>query len=151
MENGFLGTSIVCQVGILVNDIEKSSQEFADFLGMDKPKWSWTGSYEDAKTEFMGQPSAARCKLAFFKVGSQLDIELLEPDNEPSTWRNDLNKNGEGVHHLAFFIKGMNEKIQLCEKNGMKLLQKGEYPGGRYAYIDANNTIKTLVELLEND
>lgn len=33
----------------------------------------------------------------------------------------------------------------------MTLLQKGEYTGGRYAYMDTFGDLKTLVELLEND
>jgi 4-hydroxyphenylpyruvate dioxygenase-like putative hemolysin len=78
-------------------------------------------------------------------------LELIEPNDEPSTWRDDLNKNGEGIHHIAFNIKGMKEIIGKLERNGMPLIQKGEYKGGRYAYIDANDTLKTVLELLEND
>ena len=146
-----LGTNIVTQVGILVNDIEKSSQDYANFLGVEKPNWILTDGYDKAQSEYMGKPSNARAKLAFFQVGQNLSIELIEPDNEPSTWRDDLNKNGEGVHHIALVIKGMAEKIEICERNGMPLLQKGEYTGGRYAYIDAKSSLKTLIELLEND
>lgn len=151
MDKNILGTSTVVQVGILVNDIEKSSQDFADFLGMDKPNWIITDEYDKTQAEYLGKPATCRAKLAFFNVGSTLTIELIEPDNEPSTWRNDLDKYGEGIHHLAFVIKGMKEKIELCARNGMPLLQKGEYTGGRYAYIDASESLKTIIELLEND
>jgi len=100
----------------------------------------------------MGQPSEARAKLAFFKAGENLNIELIEPDKDPnSTWRHDLDANGEGFHHIAFVINGMKEKIEICGKQGFKLLQTGEYPGGRYAYIDANEKLKLVLELLEND
>jgi len=151
MEHNLLGTNVVTQVGILVHDIEKSSQDFARILGMETPPWSWTGELKDAQTEYRGQPSEARAKLAFFPVGGNLTIELIEPDHNPSTWRDDLNKNGEGVHHLAFNIKGMKETVARLESNGIPLIQKGEYPGGRYAYLDSNETFKTLIELLEND
>ena len=93
----------------------------------------------------------ARAKLAFFHVGENLDIELIEPDETPSVWRNVLNEKGEGVHHIAFVVNGMKEKILALEGNGMKLLQRGEYTGGRYAYIDCVDQLKTIVELLEND
>ena len=151
MEKKILGTDVVVQIGILVNDIEKTSQAYADFLGMEKPKVSITGTYDTALTEYLGKPSEARAKLAFFKVGSTLDIELIEPDKEPSTWRHDLDKYGEGFHHIAFFIKGMKEKILALDRNNMPLLQKGEYTGGRYAYIDATEQLKLVLELLEND
>ena len=151
MEKNILGTNIVTQVGILVNDIEKSSQDYADFFGMEKPNWILTDEYEKTQAEYIGKPSNAKAKLAFFNVGPNMSIELIEPDNELSTWRDDLNKYGEGVHHIAFVIKGMKEKIEICQRNGMPLLQKGEYTGGRYAYIDAKNSLKTIIELLEND
>ena len=80
-----------------------------------------------------------------------MDIELIEPDEQPSVWRDVLNEKGEGVHHIAFVIKGMKEKLIALDGEGMKLMQKGEYTGGRYAYVDAVDQLKTIVELLEND
>lgn len=151
MEKGILGTKIVTQIGFVVNDIEKTSQTFADFLGVEKPQWSLTDTIDKTHGEFNGQPCPARAKLAFFHVGETLDIELIEPDETPSVWRNVLNEKGEGVHHIAFVVNGMKEKILALEGNGMKLLQRGEYTGGRYAYIDCVDQLKTIVELLEND
>jgi hypothetical protein len=45
----------------------------------------------------------------------------------------------------------MKEKIAALEGKQMPLLQKGEYTGGRYAYIDTLKDLKVIVELLEND
>jgi hypothetical protein len=147
-----LGTDLLCQVGILVKDIEKTSKDWADFLGVEKPEVQITGDVNEAQTKYLGASSEARSKLAFFHVGPNVDIELIEPDKNPgSTWRHDLDANGEGFHHVAFVVKGMKEKIELCGKAGLKLLQTGEYTGGRYAYIDANDKLKLVLELLEND
>jgi hypothetical protein len=152
MEKPILGTNILCQVGILVHDIEKARKDWAAFLGVEPPEVQITGDVTEAQTKYMGQSSEARSKLAFFHVGPQVDVELIEPDKNPnSTWRHDLDANGEGFHHIAFFIKGMKEKIAICEKTGFKLLQTGEYTGGRYAYIDARDNLKLVLELLEND
>jgi len=151
MEAGILGTDVVVQVGILVHDIDKTCEDYSKLLGIKNPGWSWTGELKDAETEYRGASSEARAKLAFFPVGGNLTLELIEPDKNPSTWREDLDKNGEGVHHLAFVVKGIKEVIGRLEKNDMPLIQKGEYPGGRYAYIDSNEKFKTLIELLEND
>ena len=41
MEKGILGTKIVTQIGFVVNDIEKTSQAFADFLGVEKGMNGW--------------------------------------------------------------------------------------------------------------
>lgn len=151
MDKGLLGTNVVTQIGILVNDIEKTSEAYAKFLGCDKPNHIVTDIQEKAQTHYKGNPSPARAKLAFFHVGPNVDIELIEPDSAPSTWRHDLDKNGEGFHHIAFVIKGMKEKRAILEQHGMPTLQTGEYQGGRYSYIDANEQLKLVLELLEND
>ena len=110
-----------------------------------------TDTIEKTHGEFNGEPCPARAKLAFFHVGDTLDIELIEPDHTPSVWRNVLDEKGEGVHHIAFVINGMKEKLVKLDAQGMKLMQRGEYTGGRYAYVDAVSQLKTIVELLEND
>jgi methylmalonyl-CoA/ethylmalonyl-CoA epimerase len=150
MGKSLLGTDSVVQVGILVRDIEKTAKAYAKFLGSE-PRFVTTEPIEVAQTKYLGKSSPARSRLAFFKVGPNLEIELIEPDMEPSTWRHDLDAYGEGVHHIAFFVKGMKEAIATLGRNDMPLLQTGEYPGGRYAYIDATEQLKLVVELLEND
>ena len=148
--SGLLGNNVITQIGILVNDIEKVAQAYADFFGVPKPNIIVTDTRETAQTEYNGSPSEARAKLAFFNMGS-LQLELIEPDHLPSTWRNHLDAHGEGPHHIAFEIKGMKEKIELLGGKGFPLQQKGEYTGGRYAYLDTFKELKVLVELLEND
>jgi methylmalonyl-CoA/ethylmalonyl-CoA epimerase len=134
-----------------VHDIEKTAQVYADFLGVAKPEIKVTDVIEKSQAKYKGSPTKARAKLAFFKVGQGLELELIQPDDEPSTWREDLNRKGEGVHHIAFQIKGMKEKVADLQKENMPLVQSGEYTGGRYAYVDANRDLKVLIELLEND
>ena len=151
MDKNILGTNIVAQIGFLVHDIEKSARVYADFLGVDVPQIKMTGTLEEAQTRYKGKPSTARAKLAFFKIGPTIELELIEPTQEPSTWRDDLNRKGEGVHHIAFVIKGMKDKIAALERNGAPLLQTGEYTGGRYAYLDGARDMKVIIELLEND
>ena len=151
MKKGILGTHVVTQVGLLVRDIEKTAQVYADFLGVPKPPIQVTDVLEKSQAKYRGAPTKARAKLAFFKVGEGLDLELIEPDHEPSTWREDLDRKGECVHHIAFVVKGMKEKVAALAGENMPLVQSGEYTGGRYAYIDANKDLKVLIELLEND
>lgn len=145
-----LGNRTITQIGILVHDIEATSEAYADFFGVEKPQWFLTDTPDVAQTEYLGEKSEARAKLAFFDMGS-LQLELIEPDDHPSTWRNYLDEHGEGPHHIAFVIEGMKEKIALMEAKGMALQQKGEYTGGRYAYMDSFPQLKVLIELLEND
>jgi methylmalonyl-CoA/ethylmalonyl-CoA epimerase len=149
MECNVLGTKVITLIGILVHDIEKASQAYADFFGMEKPEWFLTDAVENAQTEYRGRRSEARAKLAFFEMGS-LELELIEPDHNPSTWRESLDKYGEGPHFIAFEIEGMKDKMAVLERNQMPLLQKGDYTGGHYAYIDTLRDLKVIIELLEN-
>ena len=150
MNNNILGTKVITLIGILVHDIEKTSQAYADFFGVEKPQWFLTDAVDNAQTEYRGKRSEARAKLAFFDMGS-FELELIEPDHNPSTWRESLDKYGEGPHYIAFEIEGLKGKIAVLERNQMPLLQKGEFTGGRYAYIDTLRDLKLIIELLEND
>lgn len=147
---GLLGNHFVTQIGILVNDVEKVSAAYAAFFGLEQPEIVVTDTAELAQTRYNGKKTEARAKLAFFDMGS-VQLELIEPDHQPSTWRDYLNEHGEGPHHIAFVIEGMQDKIMLLEGKGFALQQKGEYTGGRYAYMDTFKELKVLVELLEND
>ncbi len=150
MEKKILGTHVVTQIGILVHDIEAATRSYAEFFGVDIPEIFITDTLDKTNMRYKGQPTYARCRQSFFQVGGACTIELIEPDHEPSEWRDALNKNGEGVHHIAFEVKGIDEKIRLLEQNGIPLTQKGDYTGGRYAYMDSTKQLKVMLELLEN-
>lgn len=145
-----LGTTTITQVGIIVRDIEARARAWAEVLGLPVPEIMITGAYERAQTEYNGNPSHAQAKLAFFHLG-QVDLELIEPVGRPSTWQDQLDEHGDSLHHIAFEIKGMPEKVAYLEAKGLPLVQRGEYPGGRYAYIDGNEQLGAILELLEND
>ena len=108
-----------------------------------------TDGYELAKTSYRGQPSLAQAKLAFFDMG-QVQIELIEPIGQPSTWKEWLDEHGDGFHHIAFHIKGTDKVVAYLETNGIPLVQQGQYPGGMYSYLDASNSLGMVLELLEN-
>ena len=149
-KQGLLGNHVVAQIGIIVRDIEATARTYAEFFGMEMPEINWTDIPEKARTQYRGEQTNARAKLAFMNMGS-LQLELIEPDEHPSTWREYLDEHGEGVHHIAFFVEGMKEKIELMAGRGMPLVQYGEYTGGRYAYMDTFPQLKVMLELLEND
>lgn len=144
-----LGTHTVTQIGLVVRDIDSSRQVYADVFGVPIPPVITTDPLAQAHTEHRGQPSEARAKLAFFKFG-QVSIELIEPIGGPSTWQEFLDAHGEGVHHIAFEIQGMGEKVMYLAGKGVPLIQSGDYTGGRYAYTDGEPRLGVILELLEN-
>jgi 4-hydroxyphenylpyruvate dioxygenase-like putative hemolysin len=150
MANDILGTDVVVQIGIIVRDIEKAVEEYSKIFGVEKPEIIITDIYEKAKTQYKGSPTPARAKLAFFKNFKNVEIELIEPDENPSTWREFLDTHGEGVHHLGFLVKGTQKIIEDFKKNGIEVAQQGYYTGGMYTYLDSFEKIKFIIELLEN-
>lgn len=154
--SGVVGSNLVCQVGFIVKDIQATKKKWAEFLGVEEPEANLAGEYAVTQTEFQGAPAPeANSLLAFFDVGPGLQLELIQPNEAPSTWRNYLNEHGEGIHHVAFNIKGMKmaEAVEKCEDFGMTLEQKGEYGSGdgRYVYMNVYKDLKCIIELLESD
>ena len=150
MADQALGKTTIAQVGIVVRDIEARAGAWAAILGLPRPAIHVTDPVERAQTTYRGMSSPARAKLAFFHLG-QVDVELIEPIGGPSTWRDHLDQHGESVHHIAFRIHGMGETLASLAANGVPLIQRGEYSGGRYAYVDGGEQLGIILELLEND
>jgi len=151
MTKSMLGTTAIAHIALVVHDIEATSQMYADFFGIENGGWFWSDEFGITHTEFRGKSTEGRAKITFLDMGS-LKLELIEPDVHPSTWREHLDRNGEGVHHIAFFVEGMKEKISLMEHEHMPVLQKGENAAGQYvyAYMDTYPKLKLAVELLEH-
>lgn len=150
MPNPRFDDQVIFQVAFVTDDIEKTKKWFAEMFSMKVPETIVTAPRAESQTEYNGAPSESRCKLAFFEFGN-VTVELLEPDEKPSCWREVLERKGPGFHHFAFKIKGMKEKIAAFEKDGYPLLQRGEFTGGRYAYMDTEKGYGALLELLEFD
>lgn len=151
---GILGTSTLAQVGFIVRDLETTKKKFAEFFGVPVPPTCDGGKYEVTGTTVEGKPAPdANCWMAFFDVGPNTQIELIQPNGVKSTWQDFLDEHGEGIHHIAFVVKGTDEKILAMENfAGAKCVQRGKYGGGNgeYAYLDAHKELKCMVELLEN-
>jgi methylmalonyl-CoA/ethylmalonyl-CoA epimerase len=149
MENKSIGTNIVTQIGLVVKDIDKAIDAYVDILGLPRPTVVVTDGYDKAQTTYRGQPSQATAKLAFFDLG-QVQIELIEPVGGPSTWKEVLDQRGDGIHHIAFQVKGTDQVVAYLEGKGVELVQQGRYTGGMYSYMDASNSLGLILELLEN-
>lgn len=145
-----LGTNVITQVGLIVRDIEKSVDAYVDVFGLqERPRISITDTVDKANTRYMGQPSEARARLAFIEMG-QVTIELIEPIGGPSTWKDFLDAHGEGVHHIAFVVKGTDQIVAYLDSKGIPLVQRGDYTGGQYTYLDSAPRLGVILELLEN-
>lgn len=145
-----IGTNTITQVGIVVRDIEQSIDHYMDvFCFTKRPIATITDTVDIAHTNLRGESTAARAKLAFFPMG-QVTIELIEPVGGPSTWKEFLDTHGEGVHHIAFQVKGTEQVVSFLEGQGVPFVQQGDYTGGMYTYMDGAPKLGVTLELLEN-
>lgn len=149
---GTVGTHKLAQVGFIVKDVEEAKKKWAAFLGVDVPETQPIGDYAITQTVYQGEPAPeAYCWMAFFDVGPGLQLELIQPNEKPSTWRSFLEEHGEGIHHVAFQINDSKACVTSAENAGLKLIQHGTYGdgSGEYNYLDAPE-LKCVVELLES-
>jgi len=124
-------------IGIAVNKIDDALRVFENILGL--------------KLEKTRIVEAQRVKVAFLKVGDT-KIELLEPTDQESTVARFLEKKGEGIHHLAFKVVGIEDMLKIMKDKGITLID--EKPrvgaeGGKIAFLHPKSTRNVMIELHE--
>ncbi|WP_114747707.1 VOC family protein [Pleomorphovibrio marinus] len=137
------------QVAIVVEDIEASGKLWAEVLGLDEPEAFVSVSHPERPTTFNGEVTHAEAKLAFLKL-ENLEIELIQPMGEGSTWQEFLDTHGEGIHHFAFWVEDKEGIAKKLSTMGMPTVQTGGWETGGYTYVDARDALGAIVELLEN-
>jgi methylmalonyl-CoA/ethylmalonyl-CoA epimerase len=88
---------------------------------------------------------------AFFPVGES-EVELLEPETADGPVAKFLNKNGAGIHHIAFRVENIDAALNELKQKGLKLID--EVPrrgagGAKIAFIHPRSTNGILIELCE--
>ncbi len=125
-------------IGIAVKSIEEHLPYYEGILGL---KCYNIETVEDQKV-----------KTAFFMIGPT-KIELLEPTSEESTIAKFIEKRGEGVHHIAYATKNVNEALREVEEKGVRLIDqeaRGGAEGLRIAFLHPKSTGGVLTELCEH-
>ena len=82
--------------------------------------------------------------------GSHLQLlEPLEPDSAVGRF---LERNGEGLHHIAFAVVDIDEALQHLVSEGARLIDTEPRIGGgghRIAFVHPADLAGTLIELVE--
>lgn len=142
------------QVGFVVNDLETTKRVYAALFGVEVPPTVTGGEYEVNRCTVFGEPAPdAACNMAFFDLRPGVQLELIEPNDAHSVWRDILNEKGEGIHHIAFNVDDTDAVVKvLVEEYGAVVEQHGLYgdASGQYTYLDAQKTLKCRIELLES-
>jgi catechol 2,3-dioxygenase-like lactoylglutathione lyase family enzyme len=138
----------IVHIAIVVDDIEKYLDSYAQVFGIERPTWRMTDTKDVTHAKYKGKDTDARAKLAFIRFAN-LSIEITEPVGEPSTWADYLKEHGPSVHHIAFRYKDKKPMLDKLTKT-LKIVHAGEFKGGNYTYLDAFDKLGMDIEILEN-
>lgn len=122
-------------LGIAVKDLGISNELFEKLLG--KPSY---------KEETVGGEAV---KTSFFEIGES-KIELLEATSEDSAIAKYLEKNREGIHHIAFAVDDMEKEIQRLKNEGFIFINETPKEGAdnkMVVFLHPKSTNGVLVEL----
>ncbi len=87
-------------------------------------------------------------RTAFFLFG-QTKIELLEPTSSESPISSFVEKNGTGIHHIAFAVDDTNNALSNAKENGFRLIDKVSRKGAEGLNIGFLNPRSTQGLLIE--
>lgn len=124
-------------LGIAVANLEESIKYYEEVLGLK------CYSIEEVKDQ--------KVKTAFFKVG-QTKIELLESTSPDGPIGKFIEKKGEGIHHIAFSVEGLQESLEEVKAKGVRLIDETPRPGAEglnIAFLHPKSTHGVLTELCE--
>ena len=87
-------------------------------------------------------------RTAFFPIG-ETHIELLEPTSNDSPIATFLEKNGEGVHHVAYKTDNIEEQLNIASEAGCGLINEKPVKGAggkKIAFLHPKSTGRVLTE-----
>ncbi len=131
-------TKKISHVGIAVRDLEAAIPFYRDSLGM-----------QLEGTEVVAEQ---KVRVAFLVVGESR-IELLEPTAEDSPVAKFLEKNGEGVHHIAYEVDDLQASLDRLKEEGVRLIDdkpRDGAHGARIAFLHPKATRGVLTELCQH-
>ncbi|NJK93299.1 MAG: methylmalonyl-CoA epimerase [Blastochloris sp.] len=125
-------------LGIAVRSIEESLPYYEKILGI-----------PCEKTE---EVPSQNVKTAFFAVG-EVHLELLEPTSPESPIAKFLEKNGEGIHHVAFYTDDITGQLSQASQGGCRLIHEVPFEGAAnkmVAFLHPKSTHGVLTEFCTN-
>lgn len=125
-------------IGIAVNSLEQAIPFYENVMGL--------------KCYNIEEVADQKVRTAFFRIG-QTKIELLESTDPEGPIGKFIEKKGEGIHHIAFAVKGLDNKLKEAESKGVRLIDPIPRKGAEgldIAFIHPRSTFGVLTELCED-
>jgi len=101
------------------------------------------------KCENIEEVPSQKVRTAFLRAGD-VWIELLEATSEESAIAKYIEKNGEGVQHVAFATSDIVDELAKAKADGMRLIDEAPRPGAggmNIAFLHPKSTHGVLTEL----
>jgi len=136
----------IIQITVVVQDIEKTAGNIAKLFGMELPEIFPMEKLGEIYAEFEGKPTTASIRIANFNMGN-VTLELIEPDEKPSSFRAFLDEKGEGVHHVGIIVDDLESAKANLKENNLSIRHWGTYPGGSYYIADTQDFMGTLLNI----
>ncbi len=127
----------VDHIGIAVKNLEESLKFYTEVLGLDC-----------TETEIVEEQ---KVKVAFLPTGDS-ELELLESTSEDGPIARYIQKNGEGIQHIALGVENIEEAIAYMKEKGMRMIdEKPRYGAGgaKIAFVHPKSSASILLELTE--
>jgi len=138
-------------VSVVVRDIEKAV-EFYQSLGIGPfpPLIGPSGPTPLTGKTVRGKPADYQIDLRHAEGGvGQLQFEVIQPLEGETPVKEFLEKRGEGIHHIGFFVDDLEGETARMAEKGFKITQSGETPEVRWAYFDTDVVGGVVIELME--
>lgn len=130
------------QICIIVPDIEKAAEKWAEILGCEKPAIRRTHLEGNENYTYRGEPVSCDLLVTEIPMPGFL-IELHQVVDGPSSFREFVEKHGCGVHHLGFEVGDARDSIiqGLGEAGFDTNRTLGIYPGSSWTIVDSEDVL----------
>jgi hypothetical protein len=140
----------IFQMAYVVEDIDAAMRRWIEQL--DVGPWFLLEHFSGERPTYRGAPSTADVALAMAFAGHML-VELIAlRDDEPSVWREGVERRGYGFHHFGVGTLDYDADLARHREQGHELAYEAGVPtGGRVAYVDTTAELPGYLELIEMD
>ena len=142
----------IAQICIIVPDIERATEIYWKRFGIGPWHFYTYGKPLVKRMTRNGKPAEYKMKVALSYMGN-MRLELIEPLEGDTVYKEFVEKHGYGVHHLGILTENMQDSLQKAAECGIAMTQDGAGFGpdddGHYAYLDTEDLIGTTIELIE--
>ena len=153
MDSRLSGKFKLDQIGFVVKDIFSFSKKLEKLFGIGPFRIvEWPIEGIDPESKHRGEYTSWKKYLGFTDTGN-IKLELIQPIEGDSIFKEFLEKHGPGLHHLRFTVKDFDGAVNEFRDMGYELVASGNgvHEGSRWAFFDTCEDLEGLLVELRTD